>query len=175
MSAAQVQFVDGAAYKRIVDFLINVCGVGSADEVRECAVSFDVEDAAEPLYVMDPVTCLRTRLANIRVLGRSDTKSLHQARVSVWIAREWLVDRADPAMGGTRDALRRVESVFRYARHHDDAQHAAVHHGIEAFDAIVSHDALPERFRTVRYPQMRRIITADRARLSAARRGGRAS
>ena len=175
VSAAQVQFVDSAAHERVVDFLINVCGIPRAEEVRDCAVAFDVEDASAPLYVMDPVTCLRTRLANIRALGRTDAKSLRQARLSIWIAREWLVDRADPAVGSTRDALRRIESVFRYAWRHDDAQHAALHHGIEAFGAIVPHEALPERFRAQRYPQVEQIVATARARLSAARRGGRAS
>lgn len=78
-------------------------------------------------------------------------------------------------MGGARDAFRRIESVFRYAWRHDDAQHAALHHGIEAFGAIVPHEALPERFRAQRYPQMEQIIATERARLACRRRARPAS
>jgi hypothetical protein len=174
VSAAQVHFVDGDAYQRKVDFLINMCGVENIEDVRECAASFEVAGQSELLYVMDPVTCLRTRLANIHVLRRTDAKSLGQAQLSVWLAREWLLDRADPNIGGPHDALKRIESVFRFALHHDDAQHAAIEHAIEAFDAIVPHDGLPSKFASLRYPQMREIMTRKRAKLSA-RRGGGAS
>lgn len=171
VSAACVEFADRSGQRRNVDFLINLCGVERADVVRGRAIPFEREAEGDPLYLMDPATCVRTRLANLRVLGRSDARNLRQARVAIWAAREWLIDCALLEGGGVRFALREIEATFRYAHRHRDARHAA-RHGIEAFESIVPHDGLPMAFRRTRFPQMQRIIASVRARVSARRDGG---
>jgi hypothetical protein len=162
INAAQVVFVDSIGETRKIDFLINLCGTKRADEIVARAVLAEIEEG-RGIQIMDPITCLRTRLANISRLGlgRTDAKSLQQARVAVWAAREWL---RDAAMLDQKEAKKAIEALFAYALHHDHAQEAALVHGIEAFDAITPDPRLPERFHSIRFPQMQDLIEKSRAR-----------
>lgn len=161
VSAAQVHFVDGQEEDRDVDFLFNLCGVQDSRSIQKRADRFETDEGT--VYVVDAITCMKSRFANVITLGRRDAKSLQQARVAVWAAREWLVDRAEE--DGARPALREIRDVFRFARHHPHARQVALRHGIEAFDAIKPHDGLPARFHTDAYPRMRARILQDRERL----------
>lgn len=160
ITAAKVVFTDSAGHERVVDFLINLSGVKRASDVLAKAVTF--EHSKGKLFVMDPFNCLRTRLANICRLHRTDAKSLAQARTALRVLREWLVDpevHAPP-----RGSLRWIESVFSYAERDPDARDSARLHQIDAFDAVRPHAGLPSKFNDVRYPQMRAKISSRRSR-----------
>lgn len=163
LNSAIVEFRDSAGERRRVDFLVNLCGVKDPEAIRQGAVRFEAADASAVLHVMDPLTCVRTRIANIRGIPRTDPKSLQQARVAIWTAREWL---KDPDAGGDiRGRLKAIERFYRWVLNNDEAQNAAVVHGIETFEVIQPHDGLPPEFRARRFPQMRAQIKSNRSRL----------
>lgn len=171
VSAAAVLFTDSQGETRKVDFLLTLCGIDKTSDIQKHAVRFELNE--QPFFVMNPVASLRTRLANICHLGRTDNKSCAQARLSIRACKSWLVD--PNAHEGKRAALRWVEDVFRFARSHDHAKKASITYGIEAFEAIEPNSWLGDMFVRERYPRMRAQIEADRARRRSQLRGASTS
>jgi hypothetical protein len=65
-----------------------------------------------------------------------------------------------------RDVLKLNERTFRFAQG-DRCSKLASDRGIETFNAVLDDDRLPEKFRTVRLPQMQNRIRALRERRSS--------
>src|ERR1700722_12264461 len=77
-----------------------------------------------------------------------------QLRASILCARAFsqllLDERGEAAV---RDVLKLNERIFRFAQE-DRCSKLASDRGIETFDAVLNDERLPEKFRTVRLPQM---------------------
>ncbi len=79
------------------------------------------------------------------------------------VASQLLLDeRGEDAV---RDVLKLNERIFRFAQE-DRCSRLAAERGIEAFDAVLDDERLPEKFRTVRLPQMRERIRTLREGLA---------
>lgn len=89
-----------------------------------------------------------------------------QLRASILCARAFsqllLDERGEDAV---RDVLRLNERIFRFAQE-DRCSRLAAERGIDAFDAVLDDERLPEKFRTVRLLQMRERIRTLRKGLS---------
>ncbi|MEC7524102.1 MAG: hypothetical protein VYE22_29740 [Myxococcota bacterium] len=160
INSAVVSFQGESGHERRVDFLANVHGVLRGSQIRERAVPLDFGSGT--FLIIDPISQLQTRLANLTSLRRGQPAARFQASIAVWVAREWLVDVLSEH--GARPALRAIERLFRLARLRQ-ASLASVLYGVEVFDAIQPLAGLPEEFGATRYPQMSRWVARRRARL----------
>ena len=88
---------------------------------------------------------------------------IDQARASVLCVREYLRDRLE---ADTTPVLKLNERIYRFAWAPRPAHAKAVFlkYGIDAFDALLVDDRLPEMFRVKRYPQMIENLRLRRAR-----------
>lgn len=164
INTAVVSFCGEAGAEHRVDFLANVYGVRRASDIRERAVV--MESDAGSFRIIDPVSQLRTRIANLTSLRSGQASAKWQACIAVWVAREWLGDVLQGS--GGRPALRAIERVFNLALT-QQANEASVLHGLEVFDAIRPLPGLPERFEARRYPQMTLEVEKRRAKFRASR------
>ncbi|MGH2832679.1 MAG: hypothetical protein ACRDK2_07880, partial [Solirubrobacteraceae bacterium] len=87
-----------------------------------------------------------------------------QIRASILCARAFsqllLDERGDAAV---RDVLSLNERIFRFAQE-DRYAYLALDRDIEIFDAVLDDERLPEKFRTIRLPQMQDRIRTLRQR-----------
>jgi hypothetical protein len=159
-----VEFKDPGGHQRRIDFLRQVYGL-DLEEVFDMAIGVDAPDQNETTFfrVMHPVHCLESRISNVGGLPGYQTElALAQAHASILCAREYLRDRLDE--GAVRPVLRLNERIYRFAYYNDHACTVLKKYGIDAFDAVLVDDRLPEAFRTKRYPQMRSSLDKRRAR-----------
>ncbi len=157
INAAIVTFVGERGDRHRVDFLANVFGVHDVRELVERAVPLETDLGT--VRIVDPVTQVVTRIANLVHLRRGQAAALTQAQLAVWIAREWIVDVMQ--LYGHRSALRVVERLFRHAST-ANATAAAVEYGVEVFDGIQPLEGLPASFIERRYPQMKELVARKR-------------
>jgi hypothetical protein len=108
---------------------------------------------------------MESRVANILTLPSKNSPgalphSLQQLRASVPIAREFILDLAE--RGKTRDVLKLNERIFDFCTKRDDGRRIFAVHQVEPFDAVLTDPRLPDKFNSVRYPQMRELIARAR-------------
>ena len=163
-NAAKIIFHDhGVALE--IDVMRDTLGV-RPEEIREMAIPVELRDrqtgapTGTSFHVMHPVHCMESRVYKVLVLNQNTTHATKQLRASVLCAREFI--QALLGTGRIRDALRLQERIFRFvmADHHGQRISAAV--GIDPFDAVVRSEALPEAFRSKRYPQMQSALAKKR-------------
>jgi len=166
-NTGKVVFVDEQGVKQRIDFLGEPFGV-SAAELRRMALPFEVEAEGGQrtgllFYVMHPVLCLESRVANtVGLPGYQTPHALAQLRASIGCAREFLRDVLD--VGAVRDVLNLNERIFRCAMDPWKGERLVAAQGIDVFAAVLADDKrLPEKFRTIRYPQMQKIVEDRRA------------
>ncbi len=162
-------FLDSDGHKRRLDFLENVYGM-SSDDIRSTAIEVDLllgEGGQVPVWVMHPERCLESRVHNSALPNKQTDLAWRQLAVSICCARAFsrllLDERGEAAV---RDVLNLNERIFRFAQG-DRCAWLALDRDIEVFDAILDDERLPEKFRTVRLPQMRDRIRALRERRSS--------
>jgi hypothetical protein len=162
-----VSFEDGAGARHTIDFIDQPMGL-TAREVHRTAIPVDVLDArgratGARIRVMHPVLCMESRVHNTMALPSYDTPhALKQLRASILCAREFLRDLLDA--GETRAVLKLIERIFAFCTSDRDGRRVQARHDVEPFDAVLDDDRLPERFRAVRFPQMRQELARRRAR-----------
>lgn len=143
-----------------IDFLGNLAGLKSSD-VRRAAISAEVGGVI--LRVMHPLDIVKSRCANIMVLGRRDPLALRQMRASLHIATAYI---RQAAAHDLRLALDLIEETFAIAcsKNGVGLWHAFA---IDIFDAISPCEGLPERFTTTRLPRMKDFLRQKRAKPTA--------
>lgn len=160
-----VVFVDDAGSQWTIDFLAVVAGVND-DRLKNMAIPAELENedgsmSGIELRVMHPLLCLKSRTYNvINLPGYQTPHALKQFRASVFCMREFLIDMLND--GYVREVLELHEQIFWHAWTKDGIK-AAHLGGAEPFSAIVLDPRLPEKFRTVRYPQMKALLEKRRA------------
>lgn len=162
-----VEFKDPGGHERRIDFLAMIFGL-DLKEVFEMAIGVEVPDptGVTTFQVMHPVHCLEARIANVGGLPGYETRlALDQGRAAVLCAKEYLRDRLDD--GKVRVVLRLNERIYRYSRYNHYARLVFLKYGIDAFEAVLVDDRLPEPFRKLRYPQMRATMDRLHARWRA--------
>jgi len=142
-----------------IDFLGYLAGL-SSDRVREAAIEATVDGVV--LHVMHPINIVRSRIANVIQLRRSDALALRQARTASYVAAEFIRRAAteDP-----RIALDLIEAVLEIALSRDGikAWHAFE---IDVFSAMRSFQGLPAAFAERRLPQMLGQLAGKRKRFA---------
>jgi hypothetical protein len=159
--------------KLVVDFLGALIGLNQ-DEVRKLAVPIEVE-GEPPLWVMHPILCLQSRLANLHRLSEKRTgNGIAQARVAVHVAQALLAEHHDAHRH--RAAGRLAKRISRIA-----ASAAGVftffEYEIDPLSAITPARFPNQLFRDrewpklCRRPQYKREIEAERRRARSQRLG----
>lgn len=159
-------FLDSDGHERRLDFLQSPYGM-NAEDVRNTAVYLDLilaDGRPAPVWVMHPERCMESRVHNSVLANKQTDLAWLQLRASILCARAFsqlLLDERGDAV--VRDVLNLNERIFRFAEE-DRSARLAHDRGIEVFDAVLDDERLPEKFRTVRLPQMRERIGALRQR-----------
>lgn len=129
-AAVVVASLDGREVQ--IDFMASVLGV----EDRAIANNYVVIAGREPtsgasvrVVVLHPLDCLRSRLANINVLGRHDDRSVHQAKASLLVLGAFLDDLL--ARGERRHVQTVLNDLFFVARDASVSKPSHQRHGIE--------------------------------------------
>ncbi len=177
-----VLFVDSEGQKREIDFIDSPLGLRARD-VRDTAVQLVVAGRGGrrrvPVWVMHPERCMESRIYNADLLGKTQPLARRQLAASIVCAREWsrvLLDEAPAERDPVRAVLRLNERVFGKCLRDRSFRNVFFSCDVDPFGAVlVDHDGLPERFRSVRYPQMVEALTERRSRdrRNRQRAGGR--
>lgn len=101
---------------------------------------------------------MESRVHNSVLANKQTDLAWRQLRASILCARAFsqllLDERGEAAV---RDVLKLNERIFGFAQHTRCSRLAQDRH-IEVFDAVLDDERLPEKFRTVRLPQMQEQI-----------------
>jgi hypothetical protein len=166
-------FLDSEGHERRLDVMASIYGMNS-DDIRRTAIEAELlvdGDRQVHVWVMHPERCMESRVHNSALSNKQTDLAWRQLRTSILCAHAFsqlLLD--ERGEGAVRDVLKLNERIFRFAQE-DRCSKLADDRGIEAFDAALDDERLPEKFRTVRLPQMQDRIRALRAQL----RGGSSS
>jgi hypothetical protein len=149
-----VTFLDSDGYERQLDLLDRPYGLQPAD-VADSAIPLEIskpDGTILRLSVMHPERCMESRVQNTALPNKQTELASRQLRASIVCARAFSSELLNA--GRTRDVLNLNERIFRFAEG-DRSVRLALERDIEVFDAILDDERLPEKFRTVRLPQMR--------------------
>ena len=149
-------FLDSEGHERRLDVMASVYGM-NAEDIRQTAIEAELvidEDRQVNVWIMHPERCMESRVHNSVLANKQTDLAWRQLRVSILCARAFsqllLDERGEVAV---RDVLKLNERIFRFAQE-DRCSKLASDRGIETFDAVLNDERLPEKFRTVRLPQM---------------------
>lgn len=159
INSGVVQYVDDAGVPRRIDFLETLLGVNERD-VRKTAARIDI--GGQPISVMHPVLCIQGRGPLILHLGRKDELTLKQLRAAILCSREFLGDLVSAQKA--REVYGWNEHLFSYALSSEGIE-IYKRYRIDVFKAVLVDDRLDEKFRRLRYPQMRKQVQAKRRML----------
>lgn len=134
---ALVYFIDVDNKEVVVDIMDSVLGVTKA-EVLSKADLIDVNGT--PIWLMNPIHCLYSRIANTFGRGLSDEKysrEVVRVRAAIDICRDWLSEYLDNGMANNSltEAVRAVNYLVRYCRT-APARKVARRTGINVADAL---------------------------------------
>ena len=157
-------FLDSEGHERRLDVMASVYGM-NADDIRQTAIEAELvidEDRQVNVWIMHPERCMESRVHNSVLANKQTDLAWRQLRASILCARAFsqllLDERGEAAV---RDVLKLNERIFHFAQE-DRCTKLATERGIEAFDAVLDDERLPEKFATVRLPQMQDRIRAIR-------------
>ena len=139
----------------IVDFLSSVHGLTENDIFKH---RIKVQYRNAEFYVIHPLHCLKSKIANVIGLSRNDSVSLDRVQVAIAIVKRrirQLIER-----GRRRQALDEIESVFRLACDHMLGVQLFLKYDLQVFDAVPKDPRLGEMFLTRRYAQMEQNLKA---------------
>jgi hypothetical protein len=149
-------FLDSKGHERRLDVMASVYGLNSED-IRQTAIEAELlVDGGRQVnvWVMHPERCMESRVHNSALSNKQTDLAWRQLRASILCARAFSQLLLDERGGAAvRDVLKINERIFRFAQE-DRCSKLVSDRGIETFDAVLDDDRLPEKFRTVRLPQM---------------------
>lgn len=161
-------FLDTEGHERRLDVMASVYGMNSED-IRQTAIEAELlidGDRQVHVWVMHPERCMESRVHNSVLPNKQTDLAWRQLRASILCAHAFsqllLDERGEAAV---RDVLKLNERIFSFAQA-ERCSKLASDRGIEAFDAVLDDERLPEKFTTVRLPQMQDRIRALRERPS---------
>lgn len=158
-------FLDSEGHERRLDIMASVYGM-NAEDIRQTAIEAELvidQDRQVNVWIMHPERCMESRVHNSALANKQTDLAWRQLRASILCARAFsqllLDERGEAAI---RDVLKLNERIFRFAQE-DRCSKLAADRGIETFDAVLDDDRLPEKFRSVRLPQMKEGIRSVRS------------
>jgi hypothetical protein len=156
-----------------IDFLAVVHGVRK--NLDESAIEAEILDAEQrptgiTFRVMHPLHMLRSRVANTITLPGYDTPhAIRQVRAAAHCLRAFIESILVQAESAPVDREKLVRAVLNLNEEtlglacDPNSIRLFWKYGIDVFDiVIVEHDLLPEKFRTIRLPQMRTRLASLR-------------
>jgi hypothetical protein len=159
-NSGKIVITDQHGIEREIDFLSTVMGLEDRD-IRDNAAP--VPDVG--LQVLNPILCLESRAHNIIGLPLYyDTPQGHrQMAASIVCARQFIREMA--AQGEPRHTRKAHTYAERVARFCATPVGVAIYaQGYEPLDAVEPLPELPQKFRTIRYPQLIESVTEVRKR-----------
>ncbi len=157
-------FLDSEGHERRLDVMASVYGM-NAEDIRQTAIEAELvidEDRLVNVWIMHPERCMESRVHNSVLENKQTDLAWRQLRASILCARAFsqllLDERGEAAV---RDVLKLNERIFRFAQE-GRCTRLALDRNIETLDAVLNDERLPEKFRTVRLPQMQDRIRALR-------------
>ncbi len=155
-----------------IDFMASILGVPSSSITRNFV---SLQDAATingqriKLRLMNPLDCVRSRLANINTLKRTDTRSITQAIASIIVLDNYVNDLLEQKI--TREAQRTLKAIaYTYRDHHvGKASHIRFDKQLNfnaLFAKYASDNRLDERWRNLQFQKL--IDEGQRRALRAA-------
>ena len=161
--AGAVLFLDSAGDERVLDFLSHPYGLDSAGVLeRAIPLDIDVDDSpAVRIAVMNPIDCLRSRIANSDLPGREPEHAEAQLRAAIRLVPAYgrlLLDHG----ADTRAVMALNEHVYDLALDDRRAKKLYLEHGIDVADAELDDPRLPEPHRAIRLPQLRQKLQSTR-------------
>ena len=165
--SARVQAtIDG--HKVEVDFLTHVKGVpddrlqkSAADLVFQIQTADGIAELKVP--IMHPFHCLRSRLANVVELNRSDETAKRQLEAAPIVLREYIDEML--GAGRERDATGTLQALFEYLRSDLTGRRAHLvmsNDPAMIFDRFADDPRIAERYRAHNLTTMRRQIAERR-------------
>jgi hypothetical protein len=158
-STGLVLFVDGEGRKRQIDFVDTPYGLNARDIV-ETAQHIVLRDAQGevPAVVIHPERLMESRVHNVIGLGQRSPHALRQARAAIECAHafsRFILDTDEIGPVTRRRAVLKLnERIYRFCRR-PIARQFVLETQADPFEAVlVDHSGLPQKFRTIRYPQM---------------------
>jgi hypothetical protein len=159
-STGLILFLDSDGQTRQIDFVDAPYGL-KADDVVATAQHILLADAQGdvPAVLIHPQRLVESRVYNIIGLKQDSPHALRQARAAIACAgafSRFILDAEDPDQRTrARAVLKLNERIYRFCLR-GPARQFVRQTGMDPFDAIVNdHPALPEKFRTLRFPQMK--------------------
>ena len=149
----------------VIDFLESVAESAFGAEVP----SLHITENGVAIRVLHPLSCLQSRLWNIYgPLARRNTREIDRARLAIQVLHTHLttlLDRQD-----TRGALKVIERLARRVVLSRVSRRAWMRDQIDVLTAVpINHAALPEVFRTVRWPAIQKQVQEAREKDRQAR------
>jgi hypothetical protein len=163
--AGAVLFLDSAGDERVLDFLSHPYGLDSAG-VLERAIPIDIDVDDSPVVriaVMNPIDCLRSRIANSDLPGREPEHAEAQLRAAIRLVPAYgrlLLDQG----ADTRAVMALNEHVYDLALDDRRAKKLYLEQGIDVANAELDDPRLPEPHRAIRLPQLRLKLQSARER-----------
>ncbi len=158
-----VRFVDAAGNQRTLDFVDQPFGL-EAEAVRTSAQAVELSGTngrRVVLWVMHPRHCLESRVHNTGLPGRNTELARRQLVASLRQAKAFVCLLLEA--GEVKAAGKLNELMFEFALRNRRARDLFFTHDVDVFHAVVNDPRLPERFREIRYPQMKVQIDDRRA------------
>lgn len=151
-----------------IDFLTHVKGVpddrlqkSAADLVFQVQTTGGIAELKVP--IMHPFHCLRSRLANVVELNRSDGTAKRQLEAAPIVLREYIDEML--ASGRERDATGTLQALFEYLRSDLTGRKAHLvmaNDPAKIFDQFADDPRITERYRSHNLTTMRRQIAERR-------------
>ncbi len=141
----------------VIDFLSSVYGLSDKEILRH-RVRIRYRNAE--FYVIHPLHCLKSRIANVIGLHRNDAGSLKRVEIAIAVLKRRIVRLLHE--GRNRQALGEAESVFRLACDSMLGIPLFTDYGMDIFEAVTDAPLMGEMFIMRRYPQMKQILATKR-------------
>lgn len=165
--AGAVSFLDSAGDERVLDFLKHPYGLDSAG-VLERAIPLDIDlgDKVVRIAVMNPIDCLRSRIANTDLPGREPEYAEAQLSAAITLVPAYGRLLLDQGID-TRAVTALNEHVYGLALNDRRAKKLYREQGIDVANAELDDPRLPEPHRSIRLPQLRQKLQSARANPSS--------
>lgn len=164
-----VAFRDSAGEDRVLDFLSHPYGL-DAQGVTDRAVPLDIDiggPQAVRLAVMNPIDCMRSRIANSDLPGREPEHAEAQLRASIALVHAYARQLLDQGVA-PREVMRLNEQLYEIALNDRRAKKLYRERGIDVTAAELDDERLPAAHRETRLPQLRAQLAKQRQNSSSA-------
>jgi hypothetical protein len=158
-----VAFRDSTGQGRVIDFLRHPYGL-DPERVEARAIPLDIDVGGLQtvrVAVMNPIDCMRSRIANGALPGREPGHAEAQLRASIGLVRAYarqLLDQGIPS----REVMKLNEEVYEIALDDRRAKKLYRECGIDVADAALDDERLPAAHRETRLPQLRARLAKQR-------------